>query len=436
MSRVSDTKLYKAGPWPQGINNVAPEGRLPRNEFGTRPVALREADNVDLTAEGWPMRRRGREHRTPGTLIHSLWGAPSLPWGLYVDAGELVALYPGGQSEPLGIQVGDMPLSYDLINDSVYYTSRIACGCITLDLRRVPWAPEQPSGQPLLAVVDGFGLDAGQYQVAVTFTDAQGRESGTSLAAVIDVAADQGIELTSLPVPTDTVETPLVNVYCTEANDSVLYRYATLQSGATQAFITSSPPGRTLQTMHLRPLPAGQIVRGGNGRQWLAAGHELLWSEPLRYGLYNPARNRIRFGAQVDMLEPIGTSGVLVAAGDRTYWLSGADPKDFTQRIVRASGAVPGSVARVPGNVLGLPTTEPLPVWVARSGHFCAGLPDGTVQVMKDGQAVIDSADGAALLFRQQDGLQQIIAALRAPQANGLALRDSVVARVVHTDGA
>ena len=432
---VSDDELVRAGPWPQGINNLAPEGRTPRNENG-RPVALREADNVDLTAEGWPQRRRGRERRVPGVLVHSLWGAPSLPWGLYVDAGELTALYPGGQAEPLGVLVGDMPLSYDLINDRVYYTSRIACGCITLDLRRVPWAPEQPSGQPLLAAVDGFGLDPGQYQVAVTFTDAHGRESGTSLAGVIDVAAGQGIELTSLPAPADPAETPLVNVYCSSANGSVLYRYTTLQAGAAYAVISAAPPGRALQTTHLQPLPAGQIVRGGHGRQWVAVGSEIMWSEPLRYGLWNPARNRIRFGARVDLLEPIGAAGVLVAAGDRTYWLSGTDPKDFTQRIVRASGAVPGSVARVPGNVIGMQTTEQLPVWVARSGHFCAGLPDGSVHVMKDGQAVIDGADGAALLFRQQDGLQQIIAALRAPQANGLALRDRVVARVIYDERA
>jgi type IV secretory pathway VirB2 component (pilin) len=73
---------------------------------------------------------------------------------------------------------------------------------------------------------------------------------------------------------------------------------------------------------------------------------------------------------------------------------------------------------------------------LAQSGHFCAGLPSGAVVVLKDGQAVTDGAERGAVLFRQEEGLQQIIAALRGPRAQGLAVRDRAVAHVIYDGSA
>lgn len=433
MAGVSDDALVSVGPWPAGINNIAKEGALPRDQNG-RPIALREAENVDLDPSGWPARRAGRNQFFSGTLTHSLWGHPNLPFGLFVDAGVLHALLPGQAVQSLGHQVSDLPLSYELINDRVYFTNAAVCGMVTLDLQVWAWAPEQPAGQPDLAPVAGFGLGAGQYQVAITFTDALGRESGCTLAAVIEIQDDQGIALSNIPQPTDPA-TQWVMVYCTGPNDQVMRLSAAIAPGTTSALIAQQANGRGLTTQFLEPLPPGQVVRQVNGRQYVLRGRELLWSEPLRFGMYNPVRNRVRFAKHCDLMEPAGREGIFVATGERTVWLAGRDPATFEQRIARSTGAVPGSGMSVPGNALGLETAEEVPVWLARSGHFCVGTSAGTVIVLKDGQAAIDDADRAAVLFRQGDGIQQIIAALRAPRAQGLAIRDRPVAHVIYSEG-
>ncbi|MDR1076360.1 MAG: hypothetical protein LBL59_08730 [Xanthomonadaceae bacterium] len=422
---VTDDELVPVGPWPQGINNLAKDGHTP-------PGSLREAVNVDLDRDGWIRRSSGYQRIMPGHATHSLWSDPRLPFGLYVDDGVLHVLHQDEAQESLGIEVGGLPVSYCLINDRVFFTNRLTCGLIGLDLQPLAWAPEQPAGQPQLSLLDGFALDPGQYQVAVTFTDLLGRESGTTVAAVIDVPEGGGIHLEHIPQPLQLAQ---INVYLTGPNDQVLKLHSRHPPGTLVLDIGEPAVGYPLATQHLQPLPPGQIVRYGNGRQWVAAGRELLWSEPLRYGLFNSHRNRIRFAADIELMQPMGDGGdgfgVFVAAGKRTFWLGGTDPINFSNNLVLGAGAVPGSDSMVPGAALGLESSMPLLVWLARNGWFCIGFPGGQVMPLKQGQAVVDDADRAAMLFREQDGMQQVIAALMAPQKQGLMITDRASAEIV-----
>ncbi|MBH1711164.1 hypothetical protein I5U96_05255 [Stenotrophomonas maltophilia] len=434
---VRDEDLRPGGPWPRGINNVAGEGALPTDDDGI-PRALREADNVDLDAAGRPQRRRGHQRFHPGTLTHSLWGHELLHYGLFVEGGQLHALHEDERIEPLGIEVGLDPVSYALIGDRVFFSNSTASGFLDIDLQGHPWAPEHPAGQPALVQAAGSALAPGQYQVAVTFLDRLGRESGSTLAVAIDVPEGGGAELTDIPLPLapDTVSAA---IYISGPNDQVMRQYAILPAGTRSAPVLSPGEGRALTTQFLRPLPAGHIVRGGHGRQFVACGQEVLWSEALRYGMFRPSANRMRFNAPIDLMEPIGDgspdgAGLYVASGARTYWYAGADPMDFSQTVARGSGAVPGSAMVVNGDVIGLQSAAPVLIWLARDGYFCIGLPGGQVQVLKKGEAVIDDADHAALLLRQQDGLSQLVAALRAPQGQSLAVTDRAVAHVIHRD--
>ena len=432
---VSDDELRPVGPWPAGINNVAKEHRLPTNEAGA-PIALREAVNVDLDSTGWPSLRRGFQRFYSGSLSHSVWSHKDMPFGLFVDADELCAVFPDGRVDPLGLGIGPLPVSFTLINDRVYLCNRTRSAMVTMALQVMDWAPSQPAGRPTAVRVQGYALSQGQYQVAVTFTDVMGRESGCAHAVALDVEDGGGIELSAIPQPADPVLTPWINVYASGPNDQVMRLAGTVPAGVQSWLITSLANGRSLTTQFLAPLPAGQIVRNVNGRQYVAVGDEVLYSEPLRYGLYNPVRNRIRFTAEVSLLEPCGKDGIYVAAGKRTYWMSGRDPAAFEQVIRRSTGAVKFSGTQVPGNVLGVQTEEDLPVWLADSGHLCVGTVGGAIVVLKDGEAVIPDADRAALLLRQEGGLQQVVAALRGQRPQGLAVRDSVVARVVYDGSA
>lgn len=428
---VSDDELRSVGPWPAGINNVAKEDRLPRDEAGA-PLALRDAKDVDMDTPGWVRRRRGYQRFHDGELTHSLWSSKELAFGLFVDGGVLHALFEDERVQSLGVELGTLPVSYTLINDRIYFTNRSACGMVTLALETHAWAPHQPAGVPTVSLVTGYALDPGLYQVAVTFTDLLGRESGCGKAAAIDVPAEHGIALASIPQPSDPSATPIINVYCAGPNDQVLRLYTSIPAGTTSGMIGQVANGRSMTTQFLQPLPAGQIVRSVNGRQYVAVGREVLYSDPLRYGLFNPVSNRIRFDSTVDLLEPAGNDGLFVAAGKRTYWLGGRDPAEFSQNIRRGAGAVKYSSTRVPGTVLGMQSEEDLPVWLASSGHFCVGMPGGTVVVLKEQEAVVPNADRAAVMFRSENGLQQIVAALRGPRAQGLAVSDRPVAHVLY----
>lgn len=437
MAGVRDNKLSKAGPWPRGINNTAEEGALPENEFGTRPIALREAVNVDLTAQGRPRRRRGYTAAIAGTLVHSLWSHRDLDWGLFVDDGELVALFPDESTQPLGVEVGNLPLSYALVNDRVYFTNAVVSGLITPDLQAWSWAPECPTGQPTATAVAGYALDAGIYQVAVTFTDLLGRESGAVLAAQVEVEDQGGIELAAIPQPVDPVANPTTNVYVTDANDQVPRLYTSAPSTISFGLITERAAGRPLLTQHLQALPAGSIVRGGHGRHWVARGNQVFWSQALRFGLYNPARDRMRYHAPVTMLEPIADgaagAGVFVAAGEKVYWYAGADPTAFTQAIASHHGVVPGSSLFVPGKAVGMDTDAPVLTWLGTDGTQYVGTPGGSVQALTQGVAM-DNAERAAVMYREQEGVAQLVTALRGPKPQAMAVTDRAYAHVVHRD--
>lgn len=435
MAGIRDRALIGMGPWPAGVNNLAREGRLPTDENG-RAVALREADNIDLDRAGFARRRGGTERFYEGTLSHSLWGHDALPFALFVDDGELQAVEPDGGVTALGVAMGNLPVSYDLFGDRVLFCNAMASGMIGLDMQPRAWAAEQPAGQPHAATIAGYGLNPGQYQVAITFSDDLGRESGQALAAVVvDVADGQGIQLTDIPVP-QSAATVRVNVYLTDANDQVLRLHSSLPAGTTTTIIGAPAQGRAAMTQFLTTMPAGAHVRLLNGRQFVADGRYLRWSPPMRYGLTDRSQNVIRFNAPIDMVQPAGqgtqSAGLFVAAGKRTYWLGGPDPAQWSQTIANGHGTVPGSALEVSGAVLGFDSAAPVAFWLARNGQFVVGLPGGQAMPLKRGEFVANDADRAAVLLREQAGISQIITALRGPRANTFAVSDRAVAHVIY----
>lgn len=435
MAGVRDSGLFKTGTYPKGINNVADEGDMPKDEFGKRPIALREADNVDFDRVGNPRRRRGQARFFNGTLTHSLWSHDDLPFGLFVDDGVLHSLDAELQAQDLGVDVGGLPVSYALIGGRVYWSNAMLCGMLTPTLQPRAWSPEQPAGQPAAAAIPGFGLPKGTYQVAITFSDVLGRESGTGVAVVVEVPDDYGIELTAIPQPVDSNHT--INIYLSDANDQGLRLHSTVFAGVTTFQLAQQARGILLATQMLVNMPAGHIVRGWNGRHLVARGNELFWSPVLRHGLMDPLRNRVIFTHKVDMMEPIGggtgAAGVFVGVGQRTVWLDGSDPNKFSQRIVNSAGVVPHSSMTVSGSVFGYDSPDPVVIWLSRKGHYCVGHAGGKVDVLKLGEAVVDSAQSAAVMLRQEKGIQQIVTSLRGARQQGFAIRDHAVAHIIHT---
>lgn len=395
---------------------------------------LREAVNVDITREGRVRRRAGRTRVVPGAAVHSLWAHDQFPYAMFADGNALFALSAGWLKTTVatGLAVG-LPIRFDAVNGVAFWTNGVQGGCYTADGDPALWACETPSGQPTLAVAAAGGLDAGVYQVAVTFRDNVGRESGTGIAAEIDVPSGAGISLTAIPQPQEPGIVS-VRVYRTAANDSSLRHVMDLPVGITQVLLGASDRGKVLETQHHVSMPVGQLVAFGHGRQWVARGNQLLWSPAFRYGLFNPAHARLRFPARITALAVVGEgdagAGVYVASGDRTYWLGGANPEQFTQRIVLPHGAVEGTTVTTLASVWGVELPGRVSAWLSTSGHFILGAPGGQVVRMLENQAATDVGEVGAATFREHDGVRQMIVALRGKTtAPGLRVNDAVVTR-------
>lgn len=427
------------GGFPVGINNTAPEERLPVSDGGAR-VALREAVNVDVSPDGKPRRRAGYTEVQAGQMAHSAWSDDYLPWGLFVDGPSLFVLHEDETTDVLRSDLAlGLPLSYTRINDAVWWSNGVQSGLIRLDLEQLEWSAGQPPGAPSVQGQAGGMLPKGTYQVSATFLDAAGRESGAPLAAITDVPDNGAIAITQIPQPPAGGRTRL---YASEGQDGVLRALVTVQAGVTDYLMVSPAQGRTCDTMLLRPMPAGQLVAQGNGRQFVARGRELLFSPALRYGLFDPKKGRIGFAQRIQMIAFVGdgseAAGLYVSDAKRTYWFGGANPADWTQQIVHSSPALPGSLAWAPGEAFGLPVKGLVPCWHSQNGRLCVGLPGGSVFMPqpRDGQpdAVWDSGDSAALGYIERPGDRRVISSLAGASATKFAVQDRLVVREYRHD--
>lgn len=432
----ADQQLATSRGWPAGIDNLNSEQALARDENGVT-TALRDAQNVDLDRQGKPARRAGyRKLVSAATHAHSLWASRDFPLALYVDGGDLMALPDGDAPFVVNAGMGIEPVSYAEAAGSAWWVSTSQHGRVSGAGDAGAWGVVGPGGPPTLAATASGGLCAGRYQVAVTFMDAAGEESGTPRAATVDVADGGGIQLSDIPQPDDA--THRIRVYASPANGDMLYFVADWPAGTATAFIGPHRAGRPLATQFLEPMPCGHIVRWQNGRLFVAAGSDLVFSEPLRYGLTDPVHNRIGFGGRIDLLEPVGAgtegAGLFVADGRKTYFTGGADPKTYTLRIAYPHGVVPGTSLVVPGSVFGLESTAPVAYWLADNGVGCLGLPGGQVVPLRENQTIAPAATAGASLYRDTGAMRQVVTTLVNAVPRGLAIGDKLTCEVFRHD--
>ncbi len=427
---VRDDELARQEGWPLGVNNVADETALPEG-------SLRLATNVDLSDSGKPRRMRGFTCIEPGIDYRGLW-RETLPFGLFARGSELCALLADESIVVLESGIAADDVVFAEAAGAAYWTDGRRIGRITADLQSLPVGCEQPAGQPALAVHGAGGLAAGRYMVAITYSDASGQESGSTLAVEIEVQAGQGIMLSAIPQPVH-ASTATINLFASNAGGDDLYLRQSVPAGTTDWLIGNQPQGRRLETQFLSPIPPGQAIAYGNGMLFVASGDTLWRSEPLRYGLTRRADNYVRFGGRIKGLVSVGEaaagSGLYVSGGGRTYWLAGADPRQWQRVIAYPQDMVPGTALRVRGSVLRIEgVTTFVAHWLASNGVFCIGLPGGSVDAYSEGRYLADEATRGAALLREVNGIRQIVTAVDQGTANRAKFSDTMVA-TVHRNG-
>jgi hypothetical protein len=385
--------------WPAGINNVAKDTTVPE-------TALRDALNVDLDNAGKPRRRVGRTKVYSGSGVHSVH--ESVAGLVFMEGSVLNSLLPSNTASAIGdLSSGDR-VSYAELNDTTYLTNGFEVWNLSSEATLKLNGVANPDGQPLPSFTAGAGaLEPGLYLFAVTFVDSSGEESGASLA--IDVTISQRGSITLNAIPQNS-EAAYVRIYGTETGGSVLREFAEIPMGVTSFTITRTVQGRLLETQFMRRLPAGQIIREFKGRLLIARGDTLWYSEALRYGLCSPANGFIQFPERITVMQPV-TDGIFVVA-DKTYFLSGTDPKDMRQVVVSNYRGIDGTGITVNGSIFDPEIVGDVAYWYSRAGAML-GLAGGVVRPLMENSVALPLYEEGVTAVREENGIRQAVTALR-----------------------
>lgn len=425
---VALTKPIRLRRWLGGINNVADQTDL----LGTRTAPidyLRDAVNIDLDSSGKPAMRPGYRLLAGGRW-HSAWSEEGMTTAFAVRDGVLVLLRSYGgtvESTPLA-EVGNDPVSYTYMNGEVYWSNPGAAGVTSLDGRVRDWGlPQAPP--PLASASATGGLLAGTYRVSMTYRNAQGEESGASESISVEVAAGGGILVQTFWLP----EGCRAVLYRSEVNGGVLYQAGTTGVGALT--LGAGTVGRQLDTQFMEQMPTGRIVRAYRGRIYMALDGELsdtlVYSRPLRYGLYKPTEDYVRMGAPISFVEPVD-GGLYVGTRDRTYFLAGDDPTKFQQVPVDLYGAVPYASMRCMGSNFGDDVSGTVAVWWNQRGHMAVGTGTGGVLFPTKERFTMPAQAEGFVGLREYDGAHRVVAMFRkAGNSSGFGARDFADAQIV-----
>lgn len=425
---VKQSDLTTAKGFPGGIDNVSREDAL-------KPGTLREATNVDLLSGGKVQRRTGRTSIYTGTRLHSLHGfADHL---VFHENGSIKYMTTAGSV--LGTLVTGLDsskvLAFQEVNGELYWSNSETTGRIMPDFTVRVMGLETPSGPVTVTPNEAAGVCAtsGTYQVSCVFVDQWGRESGATLAAITNTAAES-ISVTNIPQPVSSDITKIA-LYLTKRDSDVLQHVKDVTVGTTSATLhVNDPKGKTLATQFCTEMPAGHLLAFVNGRLWVADGNVAFCSEPHNFGLTKLHENFVQFASRITLLAPAGQgegAGLFVSEGKRTHFLAGAGPGNQQLLTAYPYGAIEGTMAMVPASRYGVEYSGEVPYWLSTNGGPCIGIPGGSVRPLNENFHATDTYQSGASLFREWKGMRHVLSALNhKTAATGFAASDTAVATV------
>lgn len=396
-----------------GMNNLLPAEKLSTKEG----AFVRSAVNVDVTDAGTLKRRQGTEQSLAGAECHSFWTHRNDAF--MVDGSTLYRL----SETPLGLSktalatvTPGLQFSYTSDGREVRASNGVEALRITGNTVS-PWAVPTPRYQPLLVAGQGGSLPAGQVRVCVSYMDAAGEEGATTQPVAAFVGENGALTITG--IPHEAGYTTLL--YATQPNDDQFFKIGE-PAGTTVAMALKPSEGPRPAGLMLAPMPAGHIVRYLNGRLLVAAGNMLYYSETYQLGLYDPNKNFIPFPEPITMVEPCQNGFYLSA--DQTYWIDGNLPQADLNPVLPYK-AVLGTSGPVPN------TNS---VWWMSERGTILGTQDGQVQNLQEKNVAVDPAVVGASLFREQDGMKQMVSSLFSPQSTVIAASSFMDAEIVRKE--
>lgn len=403
----------------KGLNNVLPPER-------TDPQYLKLAENIDIDKSGGIQKREGYSVISSGSY-HSLWADGDDCF--VVKDGDLVRIRSDYSMETLLSDVGDIRLSFEKVDGTIYYTSKSFTGIIDANGLRNFGIPN-PNPRPIISTTTGI-LDKGTYQVSLTYVADDGRESGAGLAQVVDVPQNGGILLSNIPASTDsTVEK--IRVYCSTPNGEILYLVEELPHPTSSFTIFDMYGAITpLKSFNVYTAPNGHIIRYAHGRLLVAQDDVLWYSEPFAYEWWKPHSNFYVFEERITAIMP--TEGGVWVAADKLYYLIGRDLNSVKRKEVEPVKAIEGSDVKIVGSYVFIENTPIGYKWLVTTDkgiYVCFN--DGIALNMTEKNVVFPEAVNGTATFVQKDGINKYVSLLQKKRdSDNTAVGDLVTATII-----
>lgn len=401
-----------------GVNNRLPPERLQRRSQEGALDFVQSAVNGNFTDAGTFRRREGSVKTLAGGDCHSFWADAGV--GFMVDGVDLlrITLEAGEPTQVVIAQVTPgLQMSYAKPVNDVYLSNGVQRFRTDSQGQVSEWGVPVPQRTPSTNVTSAGQLMKGRYQLVVSHLSADGEEGGTTFPLQVSLGSTGAIELTDIPqLPGHSTL-----IYCTSCDGDIFYKVGAT-TGSSFVIASTNEYGQRPIGLLMNQTPPGNIVRQLNGRLLVAAGNILFYSEPYNFGLYNPARNYIPFPAPITMVEPC-QNGFFVSA-DQTYWVDG-EISEADLNPVLPYKAIAGTSAVVPNQNA---------VWWMSERGAVLGTQDGQVQNLQEKNVAVDPGVVGASLFREQDGMKQMISTMFGPQSTVMSASSFMEAEIIRKE--
>jgi hypothetical protein len=389
----------------KGIDNISsPEA--------TSPDLLKEALNIELDKNGEIHKRKGYTKEDTG-FYSSLWSNRDFSKCFAVKNGDLVKINSDLTSTLIRAGVGRSLISFEEVDDVVYYSSININGKIYNNVN-LPWGIGKNLLAPSLSRGTGT-LPAGTYQVAFTLISPDGLESGTVPASIITVPDNSSINVgISLPVDSNT---PFAKVYCSLPNGNTLYYSGISLLNSVYTITSHTNLINPLITSNLDAPIKGHIVKYYRGRIYIADDNILYYTEPFMYNHIDLSKNYIEFPKRIKDIMPV-EDGIWVSS-NHLHYLSGDAPESFKRTSKEYISTVEGTSVLFSGSYLHLENTPVGYKWLITSnlGVFIL-FNQGLVINMTSGTYNPKTADTGTGLFLQDGGINRYLTILRENERN------------------
>ena len=409
LGRETDVVLNFA----RGEHHRASETRIP-DGYARRIV------NFDATASGLLVTRPGfTPTGFPGG--HSMF-TTSNGTTFYVSNGMLVKAGDGftvpvvdrfGQTIP----VAGKRLWWVEVNGMAYYSNALCSGAIDESGRRRPVGVPNPVAQ----VVD----TSKEQFTAVAWVDDRGEESGAvrydgDLSFLVDNVVNLGYKL---------------RVYRTAENSELFTRVAvgTDQYSGYDRDLHAGATGAPLKTLGLVPLPPVKYLTLAKGRLIGAIGSTLVYSNALRYNLYDPAYNTIDLPAAITAVGAV-EDGIYVGTAGGLWFLSGDDLDNAQLALVDGAPVYADSQCYVdaqalPADALGVPVNllrGKLFAWV-NPGGVGFGFAGGVTRTPTQSYLSIPPTVNPCVSVVERDGYTQLVIVVESDLRETSVVADSLM---------